>query len=97
MVTGALWISVALPLSRLLLTQGPPSPAEGGGLRASALSVCNSNQGVLILAYFSRKNMGRISSYKQYSSHILAYLAKTRSSLSQTGHTTEKDHAPCAS
>ncbi len=38
LMTGALWISVALPLSRPLLTQGPPSPAEGGGFRRTAVA-----------------------------------------------------------
>ncbi|TGE02721.1 hypothetical protein EU555_01175 [Methylobacterium nonmethylotrophicum] len=35
-VTGAMSGTVALPLSRPLLTQGPPSPAEGGGFRGAS-------------------------------------------------------------
>ncbi|GJD62268.1 hypothetical protein MPEAHAMD_2421 [Methylobacterium frigidaeris] len=44
MVTGATWISVALPLSRSLLTQGPPSPAGGrvSGWCYSAATFCGS-------------------------------------------------------
>ncbi|RVU15471.1 hypothetical protein EOE48_19585 [Methylobacterium oryzihabitans] len=42
-VKGALWISVAPPLSRPLLTQGPPSPAEGGGVLRGAVAPAQRN------------------------------------------------------
>ncbi|RVU20758.1 hypothetical protein EOE48_05295 [Methylobacterium oryzihabitans] len=44
-MTGSPWTSVAPPLSRPLLTQGPPSPAEGGGFfRKQPCCSCHQNR-----------------------------------------------------